>query len=156
MDHTWSLQEAIAYYGGQGAPGQQAALVALLREIQEENGGVLPEAALAEVAAAYRIKETFLTALVGRYPSLRPAGAPHRLELCGGPNCARQGAAALRAWVEETWRVRPGGISEAGGFSYRVAGCMKHCGRGPNLRWDGQVYEGAGPELLERLIRSGH
>ena len=151
MESSWSLQEAIAYFKTQGAPGQQTALVSLLREVQQENGGVIPDAALSEIAAAYGLKETYLTAIIKRYPSLRTASAPHRLEVCGGPNCARQNSARLRAWIEDTYGVQPGGISTAG-FSYRVGGCMKHCGRGPNIKWDGQVVEHADETLLRSLI----
>ena len=38
MTQDWTLEEALAYYRRQGAPGEQGALVALLREVQEERG----------------------------------------------------------------------------------------------------------------------
>ena len=38
----WNLNDAIAYYKKQGAPGDQNALVGLLREIQAEYGGKIP------------------------------------------------------------------------------------------------------------------
>ena len=41
---------------------------ALLREVQGERGGVLPAADVAEIAAAYGWKETFLAAVIKRYP----------------------------------------------------------------------------------------
>ena len=153
MDASWSLTEALEYYRSQGAPGAQTALVELLREVQAENGGVIPDAALAEIAAAYGLRESFLTAVLRRYPSLRTQQAPHRLEICGGPNCARQSSARLMAHIERTYGVRSGGISQSGGFSYRVIGCMKHCGKGPNVKWDGQIYNGVTPERVDRLIR---
>ena len=152
MDSSWTLQEAISYFQSQGAPGQQDALVSLLREVQAENGGVIPDAALAEIAAAYHLKESYLSAIVKRYPSLRTAAAPHRLEVCGGPNCARQNSARLRAWIEDTYQVKSGGISQAGKFSYRISGCLKHCGRGPNVKWDGEILEHADETLLRSLI----
>ncbi|MDO5151848.1 MAG: hypothetical protein Q4D50_00605 [Eubacteriales bacterium] len=39
---SWSLEEAIAYYRTQGAPGDQSALTGFLREVQRENGGGIP------------------------------------------------------------------------------------------------------------------
>ena len=54
MTQDWTLEEALAYYRRQGAPGEQGALVALLREVQEERGGALPAADLAEIAAALK------------------------------------------------------------------------------------------------------
>ena len=148
----WKLAEAVEYYRGQGAPGEQQALVALLREVQEESGGVLPRAALAEIAGAYRISENFLAAVVKRIPSLRTEVAPHRLEVCGGRACGGKGARALADWVERTYAVQSGGASAKGGFTYRVAGCMKRCGKGPNVKWDGTVYSGADEALLRALI----
>ena len=95
MTQDWTLREAIEYYQRQGAPGDQGMLVALLREVQEERGGVLPAADVAEIAAAYGLKDTFLTAVIKRYPGLRPQEAPHLLELCGGPRCSSRDAARL-------------------------------------------------------------
>ena len=34
----WNLDEALDYYHRQGAPGDQNALISLLKEIQKENG----------------------------------------------------------------------------------------------------------------------
>ena len=46
---AWELKDAVSYYKKQGAPGDQSALISLLREIQEEFGAIpahlLPEAA---------------------------------------------------------------------------------------------------------------
>ena len=131
MTQDWTLEEALAYYRRQGAPGEQGALVALLREVQEERGGALPAADLAEIAAALSLRDTFLSAIIRRYPGLRTEEAPHRLELCGGPRCSGRGAARLAAFVEETYGVRPGGVSASGRFTYRITGCMKNCPNGP-------------------------
>ena len=136
MTQDWTLEEALAYYRRQGAPGEQGALVALLREVQEERGGALPAADLAEIAAALSLRDTFLSAIIRRYPGLRTEEAPHRLELCGGPRCSGRGAARLAAFVEETYGVRPGGVSASGRFTYRITGCMKNCPNGPSLPLD--------------------
>ena len=146
---AWSLQESIEYHRRQGAPGDQSALVALLREVLAEAGAVTP-ADLAEIAEAYGVKVTFLQAVLRRYPSLAAALAPHRLELCGGPRCA----ASLRALVEGQYGGRPGGVSADGRFTFRIIGCMKHCAHGPNLRWDGVLYEHADAALLRRLLET--
>lgn len=76
MTQDWTLEEALAYYRRQGAPGEQGALVALLREVQEERGGALPAADLAEIAAALSLRDTFLSAIIRRYPGLRTEEAP--------------------------------------------------------------------------------
>ena len=43
---AFSVEEAVMYYKKQGAPGDQSALVSLLREVQQESGGAIPIAAL--------------------------------------------------------------------------------------------------------------
>lgn len=148
----WSLDEAIEYYEGQEAAHNQEALVALLREVQEENGGVLPEAAVAEIAERLGLKESFIGAIIKRYPSLRTESAPHMLEVCGGPNCARNNSAALLKFISSEYDVASGGISRRGKFSYKIGNCMKQCGKGPNIKWDGKIYNGATKELLQKLI----
>lgn len=155
MTQDWTLREAIEYYQRQGAPGDQGMLVALLREVQEERGGVLPPADVADIAAAYGLRETFLAAVIKRYPGLRPQEAPHRLELCGGPRCSSRDAARLAAFVEARYDVQPGGISARGGFSYRISGCMKNCPNGPSLKWDGELHSRADEALLRTLVEGG-
>lgn len=155
MTQDWTLEEALAYYRRQGAPGEQGALVALLREVQEERGGALPAADLAEIAAALSLRDTFLSAIIRRYPGLRTEEAPHRLELCGGPRCSGRGAARLAAFVEETYGVRPGGVSASGRFTYRITGCMKNCPNGPSLRRDGALHSRADEALIRALVDEG-
>ena len=140
MEHSWNLQDAIEYCRSQNPQQNQQALVGLLREVQKENGGVIPGVSLDEISAGLKLKKTFLTAIIKRYPSLRTEEAPHRLEICGGERCALRGCRELRCFVEENYRVKNGGVSLKGGFSFQVTGCMKNCLNGPSIKWDGQLY----------------
>ena len=155
MERRTELSALVEDYRARDAARDQQALVALLREIQALYGGVIPQDALAAAAAGLGLKETFLAAVVKRFPSLRTEEAPHRLELCGGERCRGRGSARLAAFVERTYGVKPGGVSRRGGFSYRVGGCMKNCGRGPSLRWDGALHACADEALIRRLIEGG-
>ena len=85
---NWNLEEAIAYYKRQGAPGDQTAVVSLLREIQQEFGGGIPAGLLSAIAEGLGAKESLLQAIIRRIPSLRLADA-HTLEICCGPHCGR-------------------------------------------------------------------
>ena len=143
MTMSWSMEEAAAYYKNQGAPGNSAAVISLLREVQQENGGSIPRFALVQLGAVLGVKESFFLALIRRIPSLR-LGDTHCLELCGGPNCGKR--AALADFVEKTYGSKPEK------FTWRSVACMRMCGKGPNIRWDGTVYNQADPELLRRLI----
>ena len=80
--NNWNLHEAVEYYKGQDAPQNQFALVELLKEAQEHNGGVLTDCLIEDIAVLLNIKVTFLNAVIKRYPSLKTAQAPHRLEVC--------------------------------------------------------------------------
>ena len=139
----WNLEETLNYYKTQGAPGDQTALTGLLREIQEHHGGSIPLWTLTAAAEAYGIRESFLQAIIRRLPSLRLADT-HCLELCGGPNCSKR--ARLAAFVEQTYGTSPKG------FTLRYTGCMRMCGKGPNLKWDGKIYHQADEDLIRRLV----
>ena len=141
------IREIIRYYREQGAPQDQQMLIALLREIQEESGGAIPQAALLQIAGAYEIRETMILALIRRISGLCTEDVPHRLEICG---TCRAGA-KLRNEIERTYTVKSGGSSTAG-FSYRVTPCMKNCKNGPSIRWDGKLYGNADMELIRTLM----
>lgn len=143
-----TLREMIEYYRAQGAPQDQQMLIALLREAQEDAGGLLPMAVLEDVAQAFGMKATLLQALVKRIPGLRCEDVPHRLEVCG---TCRAGA-KLRDSIEKMYGVKSGGCSREAGFSYRVTPCMKNCRNGPSVRWDGKLYSHADESLIRALI----
>ena len=139
---AWDLEEAVGYYRRQGAPGDQTAVVNLLREIQSECGAI-PRDVLGSAAEALGVKEGFLLAFVKRIPSLRLSDA-HVLELCAGPNCPKR--AKLAEFVEQTWGSTPAGVT------VKQVPCMRQCGKGPNIRWDGKLYNQADEALLRRLM----
>ena len=138
----WDLNEAVQYYKKQGAPGDQNALISLLREVQEEFSSV-PKHLLPELAEKLGIKESFLLALIRRQPRLR-LGDSHTLELCAGPNCGKR--ADLAALAE-------GLCAGRSDVQLKFVPCMRMCGKGPNLRLDGKLYNGADAQVLDRLIR---
>ena len=138
-----NLDEAISYYRSMGAPSDQTALIGLLKEIQRERGSI-SYADLSVIIRSYGIKEGLLLALIRRIPSLRLAGK-HTLELCAGPNCSKK--AKLADFVEKNWGKNPEK------FTVKYVPCMRMCGKGPNIRWDGQVYNGADEELLKKLLK---
>ena len=141
----WDLEEAIAYYKKQGAPTDQSALVSLLREVQQEKGGSIPIGVISQLAEGLGSKESFITALIKRMPTLRLSDT-HELVLCAGPNCGKRGT--LAAFVEKTCGSKPEK------FSVKYGPCMRMCGKGPNIKWDGKIYNGADEALIRSLIDS--
>jgi NADH:ubiquinone oxidoreductase subunit E len=135
------LEEAVAYYKKQGAPSDQSALVSLLREVQQENGGAIPKSALPALTEGLGVKESYLLAVIRRIPSLRLSDM-HTLELCGGPNCGKH--AALAAAAEK--------LCKGKNVTLKFVPCMRLCGKGPNLKWDGTLYHKADEALIKRLL----
>ena len=139
---AWELEEAIQYYKKQGAPADQSALIGLLREIGQENGGSIPSFLLAQAAQQLGVKESYLLAVVKRIPSLRLADV-HCLELCAGPNCGKH--TALLALAEQLQK------KSGGKLQIKTVPCMRMCGKGPNARFDGRLYHNVTKELLQTL-----
>lgn len=140
---SWNAEETIRYYKNQGAPGDQSAVIALLREAQAENGGSIPHSFINTAAQAYSVKESFLMAIVKRIPSLRLSDT-HTLEICSGPNCGKHQALAFIG--EEI-------ASKSKNITVKFVPCMRMCGKGPNIRWDGRLYHGADEALLRQLTK---
>ena len=139
---AWTLEEAVSYYQTQGAPRDQIALTNLLREIQQECGGSIPAYAVGQVAQIYGIKDSFLLALIKRLPSLRLRDT-HELCICAGPNCGKH--AALAAYGEN--------LCAQAGVTLKFMPCMRMCGKGPNIKFDGKLYHKADEDLLRKLIQ---
>lgn len=139
---NWNLSEAIAYYKQQGAPADQSAVIALLREVQQENGGSIPGHILTPIAQGLGTKESLLNAIIKRIPNLRLSDT-HLLELCSGPNCGRH--TDLANLAESLFRGKK--------VTIRYVPCMRMCGKGPNIRWDGQLYHKADEALLRSFLK---
>ena len=135
------MKELLDYYRRQGAPGDQTALVNLLKELQQTHGAV-PKWAVGEIAEEYKIKESFVLAVVKRIPSLRLQDA-HLLQLCAGPNCGKH--TALAAEAEKLCKLK--------GVELKYMGCQRMCGQGPNIKFDGKLYHKATVELLQELLK---
>ena len=134
---AWDLNEAMEYYARQGAPSDQSAVIALLKEIQQEKGCV-SVGDLKRMSACYKVKEGLFLALIKRLPGVR-LGTAHELEICGGPNCSKR--AKLAAFAETLT-----------GVTVKIVPCMRQCGKGPNIRFDGTLYNGADEALIRKLL----
>lgn len=137
---SWNLDEALSYYKKQGAPGDQSASIALLKEIQAEYGHI-PAGLLPTLAEALSTKEGYFLALIRRIPSLR-LETKNCLELCAGPNCGKH--TALAAFAESL-----------PGITVKFIPCQRMCGKGPNIRWNSKLHHRATEELIRKLITEG-
>ncbi len=138
----WSLEEAVTYYKAQGAPRDQSAVISLLKEAQRETGGAIARSALQMIAQALDVRDSYLLAIIRRIPGLRLENS-HLLEICAGPNCGK--CADIAAYAET---LRDNGIT------VKFLPCMRLCGKGPNIRWDGKMYHQASEAFLRELAES--
>ena len=140
---SWELDEVFNYYEKQGVPGDQNALVSLLQEIQQEHGGRIPKYLVGITARRYSIRESLILALSRRIPRLRLEDS-HCLSVCAGKNCGKH--ILLAETAEKLHKENPDL------FKLEFVSCMRQCGKGPNIRWDGTLYHRADEALLRRLI----
>ena len=138
---AWNLEEALNYYEKQGAPRDQSAVIGLLKEISGEMGGGIPMSVLETAAERYGVKVTFLLAIIKRIPGLRLTDS-RCLEMCAGPNCGRHTALADAA--EKLCRQH--------NVTLRFVPCMRLCGKGPNIKWNGRIHHGATEALISELL----
>jgi len=138
---SWNLEEAISYYRRQGAPTDQSAVLGLLKEIQQEQGSISYEV-LVQLEESYGVKQSYYLALIRRIPSLRLADR-HTLQMCAGPNCGKA------AHLAETARKLCGDK-----VTLKFVPCMRMCGKGPNLKFDGKLYHQADEALLKKLLNN--
>ena len=96
----------------------------------------------AEVARSYNIPESLVQALIKRIPGLR-LGSSHLLQLCAGPNCGKH--TGLAACAEKLCAASNGKIR------LQYMPCMRMCGKGPNIKFDGTLYHKATEALLQEL-----
>ena len=136
----WNFEEALSHYRNQGAPGDQTAVVQLLKEVQSRNGSI-PKWMLTRAAESWGCKESLFLAYIRRLPSLRLEDS-HCLELCGGVNCSRKGD--IEGFARNLCKQK--------GIEFRLAPCMRQCGKGPNLRFDGKLHTGITRQELENLL----
>ena len=142
-----SLASYIEQYRSQGAPEDQQMLIALMRDAQQLDGGALRQETLDRIASELSVPGSILNAIIRRIPMLRMADAPHRLDMCGGCD----GAQELIEDISRVYQVDKDGVSMKGRFVLRVTGCLKRCGLGPAIRWDGKTYDEADVELIRQL-----
>lgn len=151
------LEEIFSYYDRAGKPAPQEEVVNMLREIQEVCGFIAPEMKR-HAADILGVKETMLTCLIRRYPSLKEADYQHTVTVCTGERCGRKAGMEIFRAVKKELQIdgeytsgRPM-LSKNGRFLLKTQNCFKQCRTAPNLMIDGNVYRQVKPEDVHRLL----
>ncbi len=133
-------------------PTEQALLLPLLHEIQNEHGWVsreamkaageflnLPLSKVREVASFYTMYK------------LEPQGKVD-LQICTNISCWLNGADKLLACAEKKLGIHSGETSKDGKFTLSQVECLAACGTAPALMINEDYHEEVGIDLLEKII----
>ena len=148
----WHLDEAIAFYQSQGAPHQKQALLDLLTEVQRHTGGMITQKTIKHIAHAYDVKKSFLRTFIAQSTGLTAEERTHKLRVYGKKSCPKRETKELIDFIMQTYDVKDGGTSKIGDFSFKIISCKKKCHKTPTIKWDGEVYAHASPQLIRDLI----
>lgn len=155
-DLDTQLEDIFAYYGSLDKPVPQDETVNLLREIQELCGFISPEMKH-RAADTLGVKETVLTCLIRRFPSLKAADYCHTVTVCTGERCGRKQGMEIFQAVKRELQIREmdsGGsaLSKNGKVLLKTQNCLKQCRTSPNLMIDGNVCRQVRPEEVPKLL----
>ena len=121
-------------------PKKEAALVPVLRLVQEAVGCISPEEE-AFVAGALGLKPMRVREVASFYTMLtrRPMGRYH-IQVCLNLSCSLLGAGQLVEYLEERLGIRDGETSADGRFSLSTVECLGACDQAPCLMINSEHY----------------
>lgn len=147
------IEAALALY-----PEAAAALLPVLRIIQDEMGFVGPAAEL-WAAAKLNLRPARVREVLTFYTMFRraPAGR-HTLEVCRNVSCSLAGAEDILDFISGRLGIGPGQTTPDGSISLAAVECLGNCDHAPCLQVDGvergPMTRDAVAALLEEL--KGH
>lgn len=145
------IREIIDYYSGQRNPQEQENIVAMLREIQETEGCISMNVQ-EEAAKSLGVKQSVLSCIIKRYPSLKEAAYSHEVVLCTGKSCQCKNSMEILEAVKKKIGISKDGISADGSFHLTTRNCLKQCRTSPNMLLDGELYTNLTKEKAVSLL----
>lgn len=145
------IREIIDYYSGQRNPQEQENIVAMLREIQETEGCISMNVQ-EEAAKSLGVKQSVLSCIIKRYPSLKEAAYSHEVVLCTGKSCQCKNSMEILEAVKKKFGISKDGISADGSFYLTTRNCLKQCRTSPNMLLDGELYTNLTKEKAVSLL----
>jgi NADH-quinone oxidoreductase subunit E len=139
---------------------QRGALIPILQGAQAIYGYLPPEA-LREIARRLGMSTSKVYGVATFYAQfyLEPHGR-HTLKLCDGTACHVKGAPTVRAAIEETYGISPGGTTGDGELSLEIVYCMGSCALAPVAVFDdavmGRVRQDSLLQRIRKEFRSEH
>ncbi len=143
------FQKALRAY-----PNTDAALLPALWLAQEQFGS-LPDPVLVYVASRLNLAPVKVFAVAEFYTMYKraPVGRFH-VQLCRNLTCSLLGSEKLKAFIEKTLGIHPGGTTADGMFSLELVECLGSCGTAPVLRVNDTYFEQITIERVEAILES--
>ena len=131
-DSLARIDKAIAPY-----PDKPAALLPVLRIIQEELGFV-PREAESWVARRLDVQPLRVREVLSFYDMFRASpGGAHTIRVCRNLSCHLAGAEDILAFIGQTLGIGPGETTPDRRFTLVTAECLGNCDHAPCLQIDG-------------------
>ena len=151
-DSRARIDDSIAKYPPER---KQAAVMAALLIVQEQNGGWLSTELMDAVAeylemppiAVYEVA-TFYTLY-----DLEPVGR-HKIYVCTNIACMLCGSQVIVDHLQKKLRIELGETTVDGKFTIKEAECLAACGGAPMFMVDGVYYENLTPAKVDEILDS--
>jgi len=132
--------------------GEDAKLLAILHDVQDEFG-YIPKEAMKVMAEELGVKpgEIYDTASFYSFFTFRPA--KHVIRVCNGLVCHLKGMGEIIKAIEEKYGIRDGEITKDGNFMLQVVECIGRCDIAPAMLVDDEAYGNLTPEKALEILR---
>jgi NADH-quinone oxidoreductase subunit E len=133
-------------------PKKEAALIPVLRLVQEETGCISSEEE-EFVAESLGLKKMRVREVVTFYTMLtrRPLGKYH-IQVCDNLSCSLLGAAALLDHLQKKLGVRVGETSPDRKFTLTTVECLGACDQAPCMLVNTDYYTNLSPAEVDRIL----
>lgn len=133
-------------------PAEQAQLLPLLHELQEQIGFIPPQA-VPQIASALNISVAEVHAVLGFYTYFRtePA-ATLQIEICQAEACRAMNAEQLTAAMEDYLNCKMGQKRADGQVELKKVYCLGLCTHGPTAQINEKPYVRLSPDSFKKVI----
>lgn len=132
---------------------KQAAVMAALRIVQDQNGGWLSVELIEAVAEYLQMPPIAVEEVATFYTmyDLKPVGR-HKIYVCTNISCQLNGSARIMNHLQKRLGIKPGETTSGGKFTLKEAECLAACGGAPMMMIGKTYYENLTPEKVDKIL----